>query len=159
MSRDLRRELHDFDGTYPTSWKPRVGDMLVGPIARYSSGTTDYGTYPIAVISDEESQELWSVWLVHTVLRDEFRKQRPKVGERVGVKRLPDADKGYKRYVLRVDRPEPDVPDFDAFAAPGDVAPEHRKALRDNPAPSDADDGDPDDDDDDLDNDDDDIPF
>ncbi len=159
MGRDLRRELKDFDGTHPDSWRPNVGDMLVGTVIRYDRGRTKHGDAPICVIRDEVTDEPRSVWLLHTVLRDEFKEQRPRVGESIGIKRLPDSDKGYKRYVLRVDRPEPDVPDFGAFAAPGDVAPEHRKALRDDPTPLDADDGDPDNDDDDLDNDDDNLPF
>lgn len=132
--RDLRGELEDFDGEYPESWIPRVGDILVGTVRRYDSGTTDYGTYPIAVIEDEKGAER-GVWLLHTVLREEFKEKRPKPGERVGVKRLPDSEKGYKRYALRVDRDEPEVPDFDGFADPGDVPPGDREELLEGESP------------------------
>lgn len=119
----LRDELEDFDGEYPESWIPDVGDILVGEVLRYDSGSTDYGRHPICVLEDEATGEERGVWLLHTVLLEEFKQRRPKPGERVGIKRLPDAEKGYKRYAVRVDREEPEVPDFDAFSDPGDVPP------------------------------------
>lgn len=128
--RDLRGELEGFDGEYPDSWKPSVGEIIVGEVQRYSSGSTDYGTYPICILLDEETGEERGVWLLHTVLRDEFEEKRPKPGERVGIKRLPDAEKGYKRYAVRVDREEPEVPEFDAYDDPGDVPAQDRHALR-----------------------------
>ena len=130
--RNLRDELERFDGTYPKSWKPKIGDIITGTIVRYTSGTTDFGEYPIVVIEEEDSHELRSVWLMHLVLREQFKKLRPKIGERVGIKRLPDSDKGYKRYALRVDREEPSVLDVDRFAPTGDVAPEDKAALLDD---------------------------
>lgn len=127
--RDLRGELEDFDG-YPESWRPDVGEIIVGEVLRYDSGHTEYGEYPIAVLRDKSTGEERGVWLMHTVLRDEFEEKRPKPGERVGIKRLPDADKGYKRYAVRVDRDEPEMPEFDDYAEPGDVPPQDREALR-----------------------------
>lgn len=122
--RDLRGELQDWDGEYPSSWIPAVGDILVGEVLRYSKGTTEYGQYPIVVLADEETGEERSVWLLHTVLLREFQEQKPRIGERVGVKRLPDSEKGYRRYALRVDRPEPEPDDLLEEATPADFVPE-----------------------------------
>ncbi|MDA2927996.1 hypothetical protein MYX78_12335, partial [Acidobacteria bacterium AH-259-G07] len=69
QNRDLRSELQNFDGTFPESWKPDIGDILVGTLVRYDSGYTDYGEYLIAVIQDDETGEKRSVWLLHEVLR------------------------------------------------------------------------------------------
>lgn len=122
----FRRELEDFDGEYSESWIPKPGDVLVGELLRYTTGTTEYGQCPIAVIRDEDGGEERSVWLLHAVLRREFQEQRPRPGERLGIKRLPDDRKRrYKRYALRVDRDEPVVPDLDRYPPAGDVAPEH----------------------------------
>ena len=129
--RDLYAELEDFDGTYPKSWLPKPGDIIVGRILRYTSGRTDYGKYPIAVVEDAKTKQPRSVWLMHQVLRNEFEDQQPKVGETIGIKCLPKSEKGYKRYVLRVKRDEPSVPDFSQYAAPGDVAPEDKASLLD----------------------------
>ena len=127
--RDLRSELSEFDGKYPESWIPKVDDILVGTVVRYESGSTEYGPCPIVVVEDEEKKELRSVWLLHAVLRSEFQKKRPRPGERVGIKRLPDAKIDYKRYALWVDREEPEIPDFSQFAPAGDVSPEDQARL------------------------------
>ena len=131
-NRDLRGELEDFIGEFPEAWKPKVGEVMVGSLLRYDSGTTSFGEHPIAVIQDERTDEARSVWLLHTVLRGEFEKKRPRPGERIGIKRLPDSEKGYKRYVVRVDREEPEIPNFQQFAPPGDVPPAERASIYDN---------------------------
>jgi len=114
----FREELEAFDGTFPEGWRPKVEDVIVGKILRYEKGWTKHGECPICLMDDEEAGEPRAVWIFHTVLLDEFRKKRPKVGERIGIKRLPDAAKGYRRYVLWVDREEPDMPDFSCFGPP-----------------------------------------
>ena len=120
--RDLRTELENFDGEFPESWIPKVGEILVGTFIRYDPAFTRYGACHIAVVRDEESGEERSVWLLHAVLRREFAKQRPKRGEHLGIKRLSDdGDKRYKRYALRIDRKEGDAPDFEKSEKPGDA--------------------------------------
>ncbi len=48
--RDVRAELDADDGFLPTSWIPKVGDLLVSELIRYDTGPTGlYGTEPIAV--------------------------------------------------------------------------------------------------------------
>ncbi len=118
---DFREELEAFDGTFPEGWRPKVEDVIVGKVLRYDTGWTKHGECPICLMEDEEAGEPRAVWIFHTVLLDEFRKKRPKVGERIGIKRLPDAAKGYWRYELRVDREEPDLPDFSRFGPPDGV--------------------------------------
>ena len=127
----FRDALEKDDGSFPESWIPKIGDVLTGVVLRYTSGPTEYGPCPIVVIHDDETDAPRSFWLLHTVARGEFTKLKPLPGERVGIKRVPDAAKGYRMYVVKVDRPvsDADVPDFSTFASPGDVAPEHRVSL------------------------------
>lgn len=113
---DFREELEAFDG-FPEAWKPNVGALLIGKVLRYDEGSTEYGECKICLVEDEETGEPRAVWIFHKVLLGEFEKKLPKVGERIGIKRLPDAAKGYRRYALWVDREEPDVPDFSRFGS------------------------------------------
>ena len=128
----FRQALDDDDGEFPESWIPKVGDALTGVVLRYTSGPTDYGPCPIVVLHDDATDAPRSFWLLHTVARNKFSELKPRVGERVGIKRVADdAKKGYHRFVVRVDRAvgDAEVPDFSTFAAPGDVAPDDRAAL------------------------------
>jgi hypothetical protein len=104
----FERELLDADGSIPESWKPEVGDLIVGRLIRCEAVKTAYGTPVVAVLEKEANggaTSLKAVWITSKMLITEFAKCEPKIGERVGVKRLPDSDKGYKRFVVRVDRP------------------------------------------------------
>lgn len=127
MARDIRAELEQADGTFPPTAQVKPGDVLVGELLRYDEGTTRFGKAPIAVLAIEGSGEVVSLWLLHTVLRNEFAKQRPRPGERIGLKRFPDSEEGYARWVLRIDRAQSDaeVPDFASYGQshddPGDV--------------------------------------
>lgn len=122
--RDLRGELENFDGEYPPSKILEVGEILVGEILRWETGTTVYGPAPICVLADEETGEEVSLWILYHVLYDEFRKLQPRTGERIGVKRLPDSEKGYHRFAVRIDREEGPGSNLDRFPPPGDVPPE-----------------------------------
>jgi len=123
--RDLRSELNQDDGALPTSWIPKIGDTLVGQLVRYDRGTTAYGVKTIAVVVDEETGELRGFWILHEVARQEFADQKPRPGERLGIKRLPDTEKGFHRYRLVVDRADRALPDFGAEAS-GQAAPAGR---------------------------------
>lgn len=117
--RDLRSELEKVDREDPENWYPDVGDILVGEVLRYTSGHTASDQYPICVVRDEENGGQLNVWVMHSVLRNKFKEKRPKPGERIGIKRLPDAPKGYKRFALLVDRDHPEVLHSDALERPG----------------------------------------
>ncbi len=134
------------DRTYPEAWIPDVGDLLIGEVVEYSEGSTRQGTYNIAVIRDEESGKPHAVWLMHKVLEDEFRRHKPKVGERISIKRHEDGctttGTKYHRYRVRVDRPAADAPNFDKFTKADDIPPgdvrqaieETREAVESQPA-------------------------
>jgi hypothetical protein len=104
----FRRGLEDDEGEFPDAWIPKPGELLVGQLARYERGTTTYGTCAIAVVLDEDSGQERAVWILHHTLKGEFASLRPVPGERVGIKRLPDAENAhgqrYQKWLLRVDR-------------------------------------------------------
>ena len=126
----LKERLYDYDPELPKSWRPTPGSMLVGTVRRYDHAETAYGPRWICVLEDESGESV-AVWLSHTVLLGEFKEKRPKPGERIGIRRLDDAAKGYARYVVLVEgrEPEAEVPDFDEFCELGDVAPEDRAEV------------------------------
>ena len=104
MVRDLRKELEMIGDEPSRTWHPEVGDVIVGRLVTYDQGSTKFGECRIAVLQEEPTDELCEVWLGHAVLKNEFERQQPTVGERVGIRRLADSDKGYKRYKLLIDR-------------------------------------------------------
>ena len=116
--RDLAAELDAEGDEFPESWRPRPGDKLVGTVVRYTEGDSRFGPKWVCVlrcVNDAGAEYLCSVWLSHTVLYNEFLKLRPRIAERIGIKRLSDEDSAggrYARYLVRVDRPpaasEPD---------------------------------------------------
>ncbi|MBI3183317.1 MAG: hypothetical protein HYZ28_14360 [Myxococcales bacterium] len=119
MQRDLKAELEAEDGIHPEAWRPRVGEVLVGRLSRYDRAPDLYsgGLAWVAVVEPEDGAPRVAIWL-GTVLLDLFKRHRPKPGERLGLKRLPDSEpveRGRKpcaRYALRVDRPE-ELPVFE----------------------------------------------
>ena len=117
--RDLQSQLDSWRDEPARAWRSRVGDVLVGELEGYHRGEGAYGPTWVAHVRDEKAGELRAVWLFHTVLLDEFRRLRPKPGERIGLRRLDDGgqeDRRYRRYALVVDREGASgVPDFDAF--------------------------------------------
>jgi len=104
--RDLAQEMDDFED-WPPSWKPDVGEALVGNVISYDRGFTQYGDVRTVIIKDEETGERKSLWLNTKVLLDLFNRLKPKPGERIGLKYLgKEETKGYHRYHMIVDRPE-----------------------------------------------------
>ena len=111
--RDIEKDLQDLgDGEYPPAWRGEVGDVFVGYFARYERAMTRHGVRFIGVAKDEKSTELVSIWLNWKVLRERFKELRPQSGERFGIRRLPDSEKGYRRFALLVDREDSNEPDF-----------------------------------------------
>jgi hypothetical protein len=127
--RDLLAELEAENGPAET-WRPEVGATLLGTLVRYSRGDTPYGPRDIAIVRVEANAKhgeyLAAVWLSYTALVREFKEKRPKAGERLAIKRLPDGiktdaqgrpmGKGYRMYRLVVDRPvELEAPNWEAL--------------------------------------------
>ena len=89
------------------TWKPdEPGDMLIGTLEGYDEATTDFGTYTVAHIRDEGGV-LRGLWLMHSVLQDEWSDAGPEPGERVGVQYLgkrSGSDYDYHMWAVKVDR-------------------------------------------------------
>lgn len=117
--RNLRDELETWDG-WPPAWRPQEGDVLVGRIDAYDVGHTQYGPVRTVLLTQDDGERV-SLWLSSTVLLNLFEQHKPKPGGRIGLKYLgKDADKGYHRYRLVVDRP--DAADFTPLGGETDEA-------------------------------------
>ena len=111
--RDLREELEGGgENEHLPAWMADVGDVFVGAFVRYERAATRHGVRFIAVATEEKSGDLMAIWLHWKVLQERFKEQRPRPGERFGIKRLPDSEKGYRRFKLLVDREDSAEPDF-----------------------------------------------
>lgn len=123
-TRERLREL-DRNGEFPPSWRPNPGDEVEGEILRYSETELPLsGPCPIAVLGQADGEPI-SVFLMGAVLKGEFEKKDPKVGECVLIRYLGKHEqKGYKRYVVHVHREEEEVRSF------------HQAIGRSSPPPS-----------------------
>lgn len=96
------------DREFPESWIPKeAGERIVGEFLRLDRGTTARGPAHIVVLRTPEGVER-GVWLLHVVLRNEFRRLQPKPGELVlvkyeGTRQKADGD-AYHAYKVAVDR-------------------------------------------------------
>jgi hypothetical protein len=124
--RDLRAAL-DTRAEESAAWRPEPGETLVGVVERYDRRTARYGEADVALVRDEATGDLRAVWLVYATLRDLFDRERPKPGERIGVRRLDDGHGprgAYRRFALVTDRdersPEPAPPKAAGVANPFD---------------------------------------
>jgi hypothetical protein len=107
------------DQELPESWIPSTEEpTIVGTFIRLEQGPTVRSLAWIAVLKTEDGRER-SVWLLHTVLRNELARQRPEPGELVLIKyegkKESSAGQPYESYRVLVDR-EQSVPDWDAVA-------------------------------------------
>jgi hypothetical protein len=130
------------------AWRPDQDDeaLLVGEVVDIDSGSSEYqGTYPILTIRKDDGEEV-AVHAFHTVIKNELIRQRPKAGERIGIKFLGEQPtkpgspyKSFIGYRVKVDRaagdydwsqvgaePEPEpaapaTPDIPADAGEDDI--------------------------------------
>lgn len=127
MNPSLIERLNTLPDAPAESWKPKPGDVIEGTLVEYQQADTAYGLTWIAHVQVDATAHhgayVAAVWLSHKVLREAFAKQRPRPGERLGIRRLSDAADAdgktkYARYVLIVDRPgeNPAGPNWDALA-------------------------------------------
>jgi hypothetical protein len=72
------------DNDYPESFVPNRPSTFEAVFGHFTIGTTDGGEAPIAVIEIDGQER--SLWLWQTALRNQFRRLRPKKGERLLVK-------------------------------------------------------------------------
>lgn len=73
----------------PSAWRPDQDDpdMIVGEVVDIQVGTSDYDPYPLILIRQDDGEEK-AVHGFHTVLKNELKRQRPQIGERMGIKYL-----------------------------------------------------------------------
>jgi hypothetical protein len=119
----------------PPAWKPIPGEVLVGQVEGYDTYVGKYGESKVCFLRDQASGSLVSVYLSSTVLFNEFKKLRPKVGETVGIRYLGkvDGDDGYHRYKVIVDR-ELNVDEFfGVMISPGPAVVQEQDGLNDVP--------------------------
>jgi hypothetical protein len=113
------RAMEELGKGYPETFMfANEGDTIIGIFKRVEKGPTQFGPRAIVVLEevDEVGDELIgtgverSVWLMHTVLFNQFDRLRPKPGELVGIRRLADqVQKGgrvagrsaYKNFVVK----------------------------------------------------------
>lgn len=113
----FREAAENDDGSYPDTWKPSVGDLIIGTVSHYDVYEGDYGRVNVCVIDDEQTGKPWSVLVGGAVLPDQFARYAidgfpgPKPDERVYVKRVEDGvgrtGRKYRRYVLKVEGRNP----------------------------------------------------
>lgn len=129
------------------AWRPDKEDaaVLIGEVVDIDVGTSDYEPYPLLVVRTDDGAE-FAVHAFHTVLKNELTRQKPQIGERIGIKYLGEQAtkpgskfKSFIGYRVKVDRkaaafdwnkigvePEdeaadaPKPPDVDAPADAGD---------------------------------------
>ena len=108
--------ISEKDLEFPEAWRPKVGDCLIGTVVSTDERDGEYGTYPIVTVETRDGKRL-AVHAFHTVARGELARLRPKVGDEIGIKyHGKDAERGYERYTMRVDRPGAE-PDWDRIEA------------------------------------------
>jgi hypothetical protein len=86
--------LADRLGQYPEAWMPEPDDLLIGAVTDVDEREGDYGAYPlVCVFADDQSSGSkqtvpgteYAVHGFHTVLRREFAKQKPAIGDHIGI--------------------------------------------------------------------------
>jgi len=96
---------------YAPAWRPNPGDALVGEVTDLSANTGyDGAPYPIVTVRQDDGREL-ALHAFHTVARNELAKQRPQIGERIGIKytgekATADGRGKFHGYRVAVDRPQ-----------------------------------------------------
>jgi hypothetical protein len=96
------------DQGYPKSWIAKPGEKLIGVFQRLDRGYTSYGHAWVVVLQPLDSEEERSIWLLHTALRNQFKKAAPEPGELVAVRYEGKARSNngteYDNWTVRVDR-------------------------------------------------------
>lgn len=69
---------------FAPAWRPEPGDKLIGTVTRLSTAQSDYGPYPVLTIRQDDGENL-SVHAFHTALRNQLVRQRPDLGQPIGI--------------------------------------------------------------------------
>lgn len=108
----------------PDDPKKEHPNPLYGKVVEVTTGTGDYGEYPLLFCLDENGDE-WRVHCFNSVLKSRIAELRPEVGDEIGLKYLGTEkskayDTPYKNYKVVLEKAaatKPDSPDWDAIAA------------------------------------------
>ena len=111
-----RRRLEELLGEMPRSWRPEVGAVLVGQAVRYDRAESTDGSCWLCVLEEPTTGDLITIFLSASELESE----KPMPGEMIGIKRLPAAEKGRKKFSLIVVAREAaeGIPDLDEISPP-----------------------------------------
>ncbi len=93
------------------AWKPAPGETVIGELIAVAWNDAGWGEYPICTLRRDDGSAV-AVHAFRQVLQRELAEQRPRLGERIGIRHLGRADSGYYRYRLAVDRAEPAAVDW-----------------------------------------------
>jgi hypothetical protein len=92
--------------SFAESWKPKPGDKLIGVVTDLNERDNEYGSYPIVTVRTDDGTEL-AFHAFHTVARNELAKQRPQIGDRIGIAyHGKPKGKTYEAYRIIVERDE-----------------------------------------------------
>ena len=104
------RSIDDRLDSFAEAWKPEPGDKLIGTVVDLDERDSAYGDepYPIVTVETDDGNEL-AFHAFHTVARNELAKQRPAIGDRIGIAYHGKQDgKNYESYRVIVERAEPE---------------------------------------------------
>jgi hypothetical protein len=109
------------------AWRPADNDdhpnPVVGTVVEVTTGTGDYGDYPLIFVQDEDGNE-WRVHCFGSVLQSRIAALKPEPGDEIGIKYLGEEPakafpgKNYKNFkvVLEKKAGAADGPDWAAMA-------------------------------------------
>ncbi len=123
MSSQPSRTLQDrLDDAFAEAWRPSLGDKLVGVVTGIDVRHSDYGDpYPIVTVQRDDGTEA-AFHGFHTVARRELAKQKPQIGDEIGIAYLGKGEptkpgvSGAELYRIIVERAEPQPINWDALA-------------------------------------------
>jgi hypothetical protein len=92
--------------SFAEPWKPEPGEKLIGEVVDLDERENEYGSYPVVTVMTDEGEEL-AFHAFRTVPKNELAKQRPQVGDRIGIKYFGKPEgKDYELYRIKVERDE-----------------------------------------------------
>jgi hypothetical protein len=120
--------LEELDRPNAAAWRPAPDEKIVGKVTAIDVYDGGHGPYPIITVERVDNGELAAIHSFHTVLRNEFAKARPRIGDVVGVlylgKKIGASGVSYQGYRVAVAGKEPppmDWSQFDDGAPPPDA--------------------------------------
>lgn len=60
-------------------WRPQAGDVVTGKVTDITTGSSEFGRYPIVTLTTKDGNEV-AVHAFHHTLKNRLREMRPKLG-------------------------------------------------------------------------------